>query len=289
MANPQKENGYIAIANEIVDALCKSMPGYTEGQIIFSVIRKTYGWNKKEDQISISQIQSMTKKSRRMVIYALQNLEAKKFIHIQRNGLNQVNTISFNKNWEEWVVQEKRGVVQEIDTKYTQLVDKQKVKYKERGSARIGRSARIGKKVVQELVKDVPFLAPTTTNITKDNTTDILLSCKPCRTVNNTIYKEPTIYLNEKASRSFNPGNKSTLAMIRGRFAEGRTMEDFKKVIDKKVSQWKNDPKMCEYLRPKTLFNATNFENYLNERNEFDDIPDYLRPKPPARNYQSGY
>ena len=39
-------------------------------------------------------------------------------------------------------------------------------------------------------------------------------------------------------------------------------MEDFKAVIDYKVSEWKGT-KMEDYLRPETLF-GTKFESYLN-------------------------
>ncbi|MNT70150.1 hypothetical protein D3C72_2085060 [compost metagenome] len=45
---------------------------------------------------------------------------------------------------------------------------------------------------------------------------------------------------------------------------EGRTVEDFKKVIDTKANEWLGkDQEM--YLRPNTLFTPTNFENYLNQ------------------------
>ena len=37
-------------------------------------------------------------------------------------------------------------------------------------------------------------------------------------------------------------------------------------VIDHKVTQWINNAEFQAYLRPSTLFNATNFENYLNEQ-----------------------
>ncbi|NQS64754.1 prephenate dehydrogenase, partial [Streptococcus suis] len=42
-------------------------------------------------------------------------------------------------------------------------------------------------------------------------------------------------------------------------------LEDFKKVIDTKVAQWKNNTEMAKYLRPKTLFSPSNFDSYLNE------------------------
>ena len=53
---------------------------------------------------------------------------------------------------------------------------------------------------------------------------------------------------------------------INGRLNDGFTIEDCKKVIDIKVAQWLNDPKMNTYLRPSTLFRQSKFEEYLNER-----------------------
>ena len=75
----------------------------------------------------------------------------------------------------------------------------------------------------------------------------------------------PIIYLNEKTKSNFDPKNKSSQEMVKARFNEGRTLDQFKRVIDKKVSAWLNDEKMMKYLRPSTLFNRTHFENYLNE------------------------
>ena len=72
-------------------------------------------------------------------------------------------------------------------------------------------------------------------------------------------------YLNVKASKSFKATTSATKKFINGRLAEGHTVEDFKRVIDIKVSQWLNNPDMNSYLRPSTLFSPTNFENYLNE------------------------
>ena len=47
MANPQKENGYTSIANDIVEALAGiRIPGEAR-QCLDVILRKTYGWNKK--------------------------------------------------------------------------------------------------------------------------------------------------------------------------------------------------------------------------------------------------
>ena len=78
--------------------------------------------------------------------------------------------------------------------------------------------------------------------------------------------KEIILYLNEKTGKAFRAESKETIAFIKARLAEGRTVEDFKKVIDIKVQKWANDPKMADFLRPSTLFRPANFEAYLNER-----------------------
>lgn len=71
-------------------------------------------------------------------------------------------------------------------------------------------------------------------------------------------------YLNQKAGKNFKPSTKKTQALIKARWNEGFRLEDFQKVIDVKVSQWKGDAKMDRYLRPETLF-SPKFESYLNE------------------------
>ena len=46
MANPQKENGYIMIANEIMEALAKyRIPG-EQRQCLDVILRKTYGYDR---------------------------------------------------------------------------------------------------------------------------------------------------------------------------------------------------------------------------------------------------
>ena len=85
-------------------------------------------------------------------------------------------------------------------------------------------------------------------------------------------YKEIIEYLNAKANTKYKPTTPKTILLIRSRFSEGFTLDDFKAVIDIKVENWLNDAKMSRYLRPETLF-GTKFESYLNEiKTESDDI-----------------
>lgn len=76
-------------------------------------------------------------------------------------------------------------------------------------------------------------------------------------------YKEIIDYLNNKIGTNYKATTKKTQQFINARLKEGFSVEDFKKVIDNKASEWLNNAKMQKYLRPQTLF-GTNFESYLN-------------------------
>lgn len=97
------------------------------------------------------------------------------------------------------------------------------------------------------------------------------------------VEKEPRIpakeiieYLNTVCGRHYKHDTASTLRLIKARINDGFTVDDFKRVIDKKAAKWGNDPKMAEYLRPETLF-GTKFESYLNEPEA---------PKPKKHNFE---
>lgn len=72
-------------------------------------------------------------------------------------------------------------------------------------------------------------------------------------------------YLNIKTKSSYRYSSEKTRRTINARLNEGFTLDDFKKVIDIKCTQWLGDEKMEQYLRPETLF-GTKFESYLNTK-----------------------
>lgn len=77
-------------------------------------------------------------------------------------------------------------------------------------------------------------------------------------------YKVIVSYLNEKTGSKYQSTTGRTQTLIKARFNEGFSVDDFKRVIDIKTDEWLNDPKMAKYLRPETLF-GTKFEGYLNQ------------------------
>lgn len=78
-------------------------------------------------------------------------------------------------------------------------------------------------------------------------------------------YVEIVTYLNDAASSNYRSSTKKTKDLIKARYNEGFTLEDFKKVIDIKTAEWLNDNSMNKFLRPETLF-GTKFESYLNQK-----------------------
>ena len=77
-------------------------------------------------------------------------------------------------------------------------------------------------------------------------------------------YKEICDYLNKLTNSNYRYSTKKTKDLIKARFNEGFTLEDFKTVIQKKTIDWINDKEFKKYLRPETLF-GSKFESYLNQ------------------------
>ncbi|API89404.1 hypothetical protein BKP56_09120 [Marinilactibacillus sp. 15R] len=94
-----------------------------------------------------------------------------------------------------------------------------------------------------------------------DNTKDIM-SGKPNDA--SIPYQEIITYLNEKANRNYKDTTPKTRNLIKARWKEGFSLEDFKTVVDNQVSEWQKDKYWNKFLRPETLF-GTKFEGYLNK------------------------
>lgn len=111
MANPQKENGHIQVSTEFWDALCKiRLPGQA-GQVFNFIIRKTWGWNRKSDRISLSQFVEGTGVPKHRVIEMRAILVSMNMIEVVTEkgnaitefGNDEITTYSIQKNYEKWV------------------------------------------------------------------------------------------------------------------------------------------------------------------------------------------
>ncbi len=94
--NPQKEHGYTGIANEIIEALCRTNLSPYESRILWCIFRKTYGFQKKEDWIALSQLVTLTGMRKSHVSRAKKKLLDRKIV--TQTG----NKIAFNKFYTQW-------------------------------------------------------------------------------------------------------------------------------------------------------------------------------------------
>ena len=130
-----------------------------------------------------------------------------------------------------------------------------KIDYEKRGCEVLKRYIRIEKNQIDDLKKINSTILKKSKekNISIKNTS-----------INNIYIGQVVDYLNEKIGTKYKSTTASTKSHITARLREGFTIDDFKKVIDTKVKEWK-DTKYQKYLRPETLF-GTKFESYLNQK-----------------------
>lgn len=98
--NPQIEDGYTKIANELLDAILRSNFSKRHMHIVLLVIRKTYGYNKKSDEISLSQIMAATGMDRANASTSISELISMKVLSKQQGRYAQA--IELNKKYNEW-------------------------------------------------------------------------------------------------------------------------------------------------------------------------------------------
>lgn len=102
MANPQKENGYTAIANEIMDALISTDLSGQDFKVALLIIRKTYGFNKIEDAVSLTQMMNATGMSKIRCSQVVNRLELMKILTVTQNINGIGKKYKFNKDFENW-------------------------------------------------------------------------------------------------------------------------------------------------------------------------------------------
>jgi phage replication O-like protein O len=104
MANPQRERGHIEIANDLFEAIYMRY-AFTARQlaVISTVLRYTYGWQRKSAPISLQQIQTATGLDKSNAGKTIDGLAAASVLTVgemTREG----RILSLNKNYDEWRV-----------------------------------------------------------------------------------------------------------------------------------------------------------------------------------------
>ena len=113
--SPQAENGYLRIANEIVEALAQTKISANQSRILWAIWRKTYGWHKKEDRIPISQFVEMTGIRKQHVCRTLKQLQERNIV------TNSGYKWRFNKVYTQWRELPKTVTVTDPGAKVTDI------------------------------------------------------------------------------------------------------------------------------------------------------------------------
>ena len=103
MNGPQKENGFTAIANEIMEIIAKTDFNGTQRRIIDVVLRQTYGWQRKEHELSLTFIAKATDIHKMQIQRELAKLIEMDVILITKEGsYTKSRTLAFNKDYNSW-------------------------------------------------------------------------------------------------------------------------------------------------------------------------------------------
>jgi len=150
MARPKIENGYARIANELLMALSRPNLSAYETRALFFVLRKTYGWGKKNDRISISQIADGTGLLKPHACRAKRAL-------IKKNILTEIDgKLGLNKDYEAWKITDLGNV--------TNIGNESAIKaHKQRSVTDLGNDASVtdlGNSVTDLGNKSLPIQAP---------------------------------------------------------------------------------------------------------------------------------
>ena len=100
MASPQKENGFTAISNELIDVFQRLHLSGNQWRLLWAIIRFTYGWNKKVDCISLSSFEKYTGIDRRNLKRNLDVLVQRKII--TKDGSGYIMEYGIQKDYSKW-------------------------------------------------------------------------------------------------------------------------------------------------------------------------------------------
>ena len=99
-AAPQVEDGFVRIANELFDAILLAPLSKRELLVVMAVIRKTYGYGKKSDDMTMTQIAEITGLTRPHVSETVRDLASKNVFLIRDGEYGKV--IGIQKNYKKW-------------------------------------------------------------------------------------------------------------------------------------------------------------------------------------------
>jgi phage replication O-like protein O len=99
-ASPQVEDGYTRIANELLEAMLLARLSSRQWCVVMALARKTYGYNKKTDDIGLSQLVDLTGLAKPHLSVAVRELEERRIITRKQGAFGHI--MGINKEYQKW-------------------------------------------------------------------------------------------------------------------------------------------------------------------------------------------
>ncbi|MBS4188679.1 replication protein [Bacillus sp. FJAT-49705] len=103
MASPQTKNGYTRIANEILESISKADLNGTQLKIVMVIWRYTYGFRRKEHEISLAFLAEAIGSTKSHVDKELTTLIERKIVNVVGVGERRGRLLAYNKNYDDWI------------------------------------------------------------------------------------------------------------------------------------------------------------------------------------------
>ncbi|MDR1695604.1 MAG: replication protein [Endomicrobium sp.] len=243
MASPQLEDGFIQIAHSIYEAFArKYIPGKLM-QVLWVILRKTYGFKKKSAQIPLAEFTEYTKMQKPNICRALKLLQDCGYVVITGDNDNKIYT--FQKDFEKW-------------RRLSRVITKSIITGDNETLSRVIKKKKEAKKNKYKANKNkyTPHVPP-------------VGGCARC--VLN--------FLNETGKKNFPVDNLGFLRKIGKLRSIGYSIEDFTSVIEYKFFDFigrftdsrgkyekpENEKDMRPFYSPATLFKPEKFAIYLGQ------------------------
>lgn len=102
MANPQVENGYVRISNELMEAMSQIRISGESMQCLLVIFRETYGYNRKSKSIPNKHFETKTGIRKQHINRAIQKLKDMNLILVTNNGYRKPPIYKINKDYGSW-------------------------------------------------------------------------------------------------------------------------------------------------------------------------------------------
>lgn len=242
------------VSNVFIDAL-PELTG-AEVKIMLAIFRKTIGWHKRTDVLSLSQLSELTGiKDRKTISQAVKALEGRSWIQVERSKKgSKVDLLLMGEN-------------------PPQL----------KGGGREIQPPMVGKSDHERLENPTHKIKEN-----KSKKREILSGGKTSHKVPIEEAAESLIeYLNKRTGRRFPATSNDLLSGIAGRAADGFTAHDIAKVFKLKCDEWVGTD-FERNCRPSTLLRKSKFNEYIIEARYQEEVTDNERTKHDESLYSLG-